>query len=284
MEGFRDNMSTYKELLISAQKILNDNGIIDANLDAWYLLAHVFGMSRSDFFLHEQEEGSEDKASVYNKLVQMRARHIPLQYITGTQEFMGLEFEVNENVLIPRQDTEVLVEEVLNVCENKSILDLCTGSGCIIISLAKLGNINKAVGTDISKKALNVANRNAKKLNVDVTFINSDLFEELDGKYDIIVSNPPYIESAELLSLMPEVQDHEPKLALDGGADGLLIYQRIIKDLSKFLNPGGYVYFEIGYNQGKAISEMLKEAGFTDVYIKKDLSGLDRVVCGRSHI
>lgn len=277
-------MSTYKELLLSAQKILKDNGIIDAKLDAWYLLAHVFGMSRSDFILREQEESQKDKALLYDELVKRRARHIPLQYITGTQEFMGLEFEVNENVLIPRQDTEILVEEVLNFSKNKSVLDLCTGSGCIIISLSKLGNINKAVAADISKEALQVAKRNAEKLNVDVTFIYSDLYEKIEGRFDIIVSNPPYIKSVELLSLMPEVRDHEPKLALDGGSDGLLIYQRIIKDAVRFLNPGGHVFLEIGYDQGKALSGMLKDAGFTDIYIKKDYGGLDRVVHGRYSI
>lgn len=277
-------MSTYKELLLSAQEILKDNGIIDAKLDAWYLLAHVFGMGRSVFFLREQEESQKDKALIYNELVKKRARHIPLQYITGTQEFMGLEFEVDENVLIPRQDTEILVEEVLSVCKNKSVLDLCTGSGCIIISLSKLGNISKAVGADVSKEALQVAKRNAEKLNADVTFVDSDLFEKVEGRFDIVVSNPPYIKSVELLSLMPEVRDHEPKLALDGGSDGLLIYQGIIKDVAGFLKPGGHVYLEIGYDQGKALTGMLKDAGYTDIYIKKDYGGLDRVVHGRKSI
>lgn len=277
-------MSTYKELLLSAQKLLQDNGIIDAKLDAWYLLAHVFKISRSDFFLCEHEESHKDKALLYNGLIEKRARHIPLQYITGIQEFMGLEFEVNKNVLIPRQDTEILVEEVLGVCEYRTVLDLCSGSGCIIISLGKLGNIKKAVASDISKEALQVAKRNAEKLNVDVTFILSDLFEKIEGRFDIIVSNPPYIKSEELLSLMPEVRNHEPQLALDGGSDGLLIYQRIIKDVGRFLNPGGHLFLEIGYDQGKALSKMLKDAGFTDIYIKKDYGGLDRVVHGRSSV
>ncbi|NLL73051.1 MAG: peptide chain release factor N(5)-glutamine methyltransferase [Clostridiales bacterium] len=273
-------MSTYKELLLSAQEILNDNGIADAKLDAWYLLAHVFGMTRSDFFLRENQESPRDKALLYNDLINKRARHIPLQYITGTQEFMGLEFEVDENVLIPRQDTEILVEEILGICENKSVLDLCTGSGCIIISLAKLGNIKNGVGSDISKKALHIAKRNAKKLNVDLTFKESDLFEKIEGRFDIIVSNPPYIKSVDILSLMPEVGEHEPRLALDGGEDGLLIYQRIIKELKTYLNPGGHVFFEIGYDQGEALSRMLEDSGFTEIYVKKDYGGLDRVVHG----
>ena len=194
-------MTTYKELLLSAQKILKTNGIADAELDAWYLLAHVFGLSRSDFFLHGHEASPESKAMQYRELVEIRATHIPIQHIIGTQEFMGLEFDVDENVLIPRQDTEILVEEVMSVCKNKSVLDLCTGSGCIIISLAKLGNIKNAVGVDISKKALQIARRNAEKLKADVTFIYSDLFEDVQERYDIIVSNPPYIKSSDIFSI-----------------------------------------------------------------------------------
>ncbi|NLJ96569.1 MAG: peptide chain release factor N(5)-glutamine methyltransferase [Clostridiales bacterium] len=277
-------MSTYKELLLSAQKILKANGIADAELDAWYLLAHVFGLSRSEFFLHGHEEGSEEKALLYNELVEVRSSHIPLQHIIGTQEFMGLEFDVDENVLIPRQDTEILVEEVMTVSNDKNVLDLCTGSGCIIISLAKLGNIKKAVGVDISKKALKIAKRNAEKLNANVTFICSDLFEKIQEKFDIIVSNPPYIRSADIFNLMPEVRDHEPKLALDGGVDGLTFYEKIISKLDRFLNPHGYVFFEIGHDQGEDICNMLEDAGFVDIYIKKDLGGFDRVVCAKWHI
>ncbi|TAH74918.1 MAG: peptide chain release factor N(5)-glutamine methyltransferase [Anaerolineaceae bacterium] len=274
-------MSNYKELLQTAREFLKDNGIADADLDAWYLLAHVFGINRAGFFMYGNEEASMDKALLYKELIKKRALHIPLQYLTGTQEFMGLEFDVDENVLIPRQDTELLVEEVLKVCNNKSVLDVCTGSGCIIISLSKLGNLKKAIGTDISQKALQIANRNAKKLNADVNFIQGDLFERVVGNYDIIVSNPPYIRNEELKSLMPEVKDHEPKQALDGGPDGLIFYERIINDLHRYLNPGGYVYFEIGYDQGEAVKEMLYEAGLVDIIIKKDFNELDRIVYAR---
>lgn len=275
-------MNTYKELLYAAREVLRKAGIADAEVDAWYLLTHVFGISRTDFFIHGQDECSKDKALVYKELVERRAARIPLQYITKVQEFMGLEFEVDKNVLIPRQDTEILVEEVLKVCSGKSVLDLCTGSGCIIISLAKLGSLKKAVGTDISEKALQVAKRNADKLNVDVTLICSDLFEKIEGNYDIIVSNPPYIKSDDLLSLMPEVRDHEPRLALYAGADGLVYYKKIIKDLPKYINSGGYVFFEIGHDQGDAVKNLLIKAGYRDIYIKKDLSGLDRVVCAKA--
>lgn len=274
-------MSTYKVLLKAAREFLKNNGIADGDVDAWYLLAHVFGINRADFFMHGNEESLAEKALEYKALIDKRALHIPLQYLIGTQEFMGLTFEVNENVLIPRQDTEILVEEVLKISEGKSVLDMCTGSGCIILSLAKLGNIKKAIGVDISINALQIANKNAKNLNLDVDFIHSDLFQNVVGNYDIIVSNPPYIKSEELLYLMPEVKDHEPLQALEAGADGLDYYKRIISEITGFLTPGGYVFFEIGYDQGEAVSEMLHEVGFVDIYIKKDFSGLDRIVCGK---
>lgn len=275
-------MSTYREVLRDARDFLKKAGVAEYEVDAWYLFAHVFDINRALFFLHEQDECPEDKVSLYKKLLEKRAARIPLQYITGVQEFMGLEFEVNENVLIPRQDTEILVEEVLKVCKGRTVLDMCTGSGCIVISLAKYGDLKRAVGSDISEKALQVAVKNAEKMNVDVTFICSDLFENIEGKYDIITSNPPYIKSDEFLTLMPEVRDHEPKLALEAGTDGLIYYKRIINALPEFLNPGGRVFFEIGYDQGKAVSGLLAKAGFFDIYVKKDLSGLDRVVCAKA--
>mgnify|MGYP001042594736 FL=1 len=275
-------MMTYRQLLNESREYLKNAGVADAEIDAWYLLSHVFGISRADFLLYGQDECPKDKVTVYKKLIEKRAARIPLQYITGVQEFMGLEFDVDENVLIPRQDTEILVEEVLKVCKGKSVLDLCTGSGCIILSLAKYGNLKMAVGSDISEKALQVARKNAKKLNLDVLFICSDLFEKIEGKYDIIVSNPPYIKSEDYISLMPEVRDHEPKLALEAGTDGLIFYRRIINDLPRFLNPGGFVFFEIGYDQGGAVEKLLSKAGFTDIKVKKDLSGLDRVVYAKT--
>ena len=273
---------TYRKLLNDAKEYLKSAGIADAEIDAWYLLSHVFGISRAYFLLYGQDECPEDKVSVYENLLKKRAARIPLQYITGVQEFMGLEFEVDENVLIPRQDTEILVEEVLKVCKGKSVLDLCTGSGCIILSLAKYGNLKRAVGSYISQKALQVARKNSEKLNLDVLLICSDLFEKIEGKYDIIVSNPPYIKSEDYISLMPEVRDHEPKLALEAGTDGLIFYRRIINDLPRFLNPGGFVFFEIGYDQGEAVEKLLSKAGFTDIKVKKDLSGLDRVVYAKT--
>lgn len=274
-------MGTYKELLQTAQVMLKSQDIADADIDAWYLLAHVFNIKRIDLLLHGDTPVSAEASSRYLELVQKRADHIPLQYIMGTQEFMGLEFEVTPDVLIPRQDTEMLVEEVLKLCSGKSVLDMCTGSGCIIVSTAKLGNPLKAVGVDISYKALEIAERNANKHGVRVEFLQSDLFDQVEGSYDIIVSNPPYIPTEDIMQLMTEVKDHEPMAALDGSGDGLKFYRLITEKLYKHLPVDGIILFEIGYNQGEAVKQILLEEGFTDINIKKDLSGLDRVVTAR---
>jgi release factor glutamine methyltransferase len=274
-------MSTLKESLQTARNILISNGIADADVDAWYLLAHVMGMNRAEYLLHREDTFPEDLVVKFEELVQLRAEHIPLQHITGSQEFMGLEFAVNENVLIPRQDTELLVEEVLKVCEDKSVLDLCTGSGCIIISLAKLGKPVQTVAVDISEKALQVAARNAQKHGVGIELIKSDLYEKVNGAYDIIVSNPPYIRTEEVAALMPEVRDHEPYIALEAGPDGLVFYRRIIEGLAVHLKKGGMVFFEIGHDQAEAVTKLLVDTGYTEVTVKKDLSGLDRVVSAR---
>lgn len=274
-------MSTYKETLQAAREFLKKHGIADADVDAWYLLAHVMGINRADFFMLGEEQFPQDKFKEYKEFIEMRANHIPLQHLTKTQEFMGLAFNVNEDVLVPRQDTESLVEEVLKVCDQKSVLDLCTGSGCIIISLFKLSNITKAVGVDISTKALQVAKRNAEKHKAKVEFIHSDLYAQVEGCYDIIVSNPPYIRTKEIETLMPEVKDHEPITALDAGEDGLIFYRRIAEGHSKYLKEGGWLFFEIGHDQGDAVKNILITEGLTNIQIIKDLSGLDRIVCGK---
>ena len=274
-------MSTYRELLQTSREILKQQEITDAEVDAWYLLTHVFEIKRTDFLLNADQTVPEDKSRQYLDLVHKRAQHIPLQHITGTQEFMGLEFDVNEDVLIPRQDTEILVEEVLRVCEGRTVLDMCTGSGCIIVSVSKLGKTKKAVGIDISTKALAIARSNAEKHKTEIEFLESNLFEQVKGTYDIIVSNPPYIPSYEIAQLMPEVKNHEPRLALDGDEDGLDFYRRIAIEGKRHLNEKGYLFLEIGYNQGNDVQQILLKEGFADIMIKKDLSGHDRVVSAR---
>lgn len=274
-------MSTYKELLQAAVIKLKQQNIEDAEIDAWYLLEHVFRIKRIDYFLCQDSLAPEKDSLHYENLILQRASHIPLQHIIGNQEFMGLDFEVSKDVLIPRQDTEILVEEVLKVCEHKEILDMCTGSGCIIISLAKLSSLKKAVGVDISEQALLIAAKNSRKHIVNIEFIKSNLFEKLEGIYDIIVSNPPYIPTGEIEGLMPEVKNHEPMLALDGDLDGLVFYRNISFQAMRFLRSKGYLFFEIGHDQGKAVENILYTQGYENIKVIKDLSGHDRVVSAR---
>ncbi len=274
-------MMTYIDLFNFARKSLRKHEIADADVDAWYLLSHVFQMSRTEYLMRQGELADEDRTAHFQQLVELRAKHIPLQHIIGTQEFMGLEFDVTPDVLIPRQDTEVLVEEVLKICKDKAVLDLCTGSGCIIISISILGNPSRVVGADISERALEIAAKNAAKNKTQVEFIHSDLYENIQDEYDIIVSNPPYIPTGEIEGLMPEVKDHEPYIALDGSKDGLYFYRKISSGLNRYLRSGGKVYFEIGHDQGEAVRQILSEEGFTEIEVKKDLSGLDRVVSAR---
>ncbi len=274
---------TLKEAYEYGQEQLKDAEIDDAILDAWYLLEHVTGISRAMYFVDMNREISSEHETMYRTFIANRAKHIPLQHITGVQEFMGLEFCVNEHVLVPRQDTEVLVESVLeDMKSGMKILDMCTGSGCILLSLLKLcGYPNvSGVGVDISQEALKVARQNAEKLEVDAQFLLSDLFEKVEGLYDIIVSNPPYIRTSVIEELKEEVKFHDPFLALDGKADGLYFYRRIVEECPKYLKKGGKLYFEIGHDQGEDVSALMRDAGFTDVTVKKDLAGLDRVVFG----
>ena len=258
---------------------LEASGIAEADTDAELLLIHVCGTKRGERFSHPERELTEDEESRYLAMLSKRSSHIPLQHLTGVQSFMGMEFEVNENVLIPRQDTEILVEEVMkDGAVGASILDLCTGSGCIILSLLKYVNESVGIGTDISEKALEVAGENASRNGIDVQFIKSDLFEAVAGKYDVITSNPPYIRSSDIEGLMPEVRDHDPLIALDGGEDGLVFYRRIVDEAADHLNPAGRVYLEIGFDQGEQVREMFFARGFKDAEIIKDYSGLPRVV------
>lgn len=280
-------MRTLGDLLNEGSGKLLAAGIQDARLDAGYLLEYSLGITKTEYLIHPEKMVSVQQDKAYMETIEKRCQRIPLQYITGQQEFMGLPFEVNRDVLIPRQDTEVLAEQVLkhiNTMEKNGlapeVLDMCTGSGCILISLAKLGKLGKAEGADISWKALKVAERNGKANGVSAVWIQSDLFQHINGMYDIIVSNPPYIESGEIPGLMPEVKLFEPKLALDGDQDGLYFYRQIIRKARDYLKESGTLFFEIGYNQGEKVSKLMKQAGFTDIQIKKDLSGLDRVIWG----
>lgn len=275
---------TYREAVEFGTKCLTDAGVPDAALDAWYLLQMVCKIERSYYYVHGEEDITQDAQKEYEIAVQKRAEHIPLQYIVGEQEFMGLRFKVNSNVLIPRQDTETLVEQVLKIVKpGMKVLDLCTGSGCVLISVLKNAPELTGMGSDISKTALLVAKENAKLHEVDAEWVRSDLFDNITETFDVVMANPPYIPTGEILSLMPEVRDFEPENALDGGADGLDFYRKIAGQVKDYLNPGGYVYMEIGYDQGEAVSELMRNAGFTEVEVIKDLARNDRVVKGKGN-
>lgn len=272
---------TYREAINLGEKILAESDIVEARTDAWLLLEMVCRIDRSFYYLHMEEDVPQEQVSEYEIALKKRAEHVPLQYIIGETEFMGLKFKVNSSVLIPRQDTETLVEEALKVVRpGMRVLDLCTGSGCIIVSV--LHNVAGVDGyaVDVSKQALKVAKENAKLNEVSVLFERSNLFDNVVGTFDIIVSNPPYIRTGEIAELMPEVQMFEPVEALDGKEDGLYFYRRIVEDSREYLNPGGRILFEIGHDQGEAVSSLLREAGFEDVRVIQDLAHKDRVVTG----
>lgn len=275
-----------KELIKNGENVLQEAGIADYKMDAWLLAEFVLKIDRNYYFLNQNEDADIEKEIQYFEFIKKRMTHIPLQHITGVQEFMGYQFIVNENVLIPRQDTEVLIEEVLkNLTENMKILDVCTGSGCIIISLyMMMKEKNKkihAAALDISKKALETARNNAIKLAAEVTFFESDIFENISDKFDIIVSNPPYIKTKVIDELMEEVKEHEPIIALDGMEDGLYFYRKITKQSVNYIKDDGMLFYEIGYDQAADVSNIMKENGYTDIKLIKDLSGLDRVIWGR---
>ena len=289
---------TLFSLLAEGTRALKLSGNDEAENDARQLLLSAFGLDLVHFLLGRLEELEEndhnhDCAERYRGLIAKRQEHFPLQQLLGSQEFMGLTFYVNEYVLIPRQDTETLVELVLEEQkgEEKRVLDLCTGSGCIAVSLAVRGGYHSLTATDISGEALMVARRNAEALagsgESRIEFYQGDLFDALKmrdagaERFDVITANPPYIPSSVIRALAPEVRDHEPLLALDGAEDGLRYYRRIAGEAAGWLNDGGAIYLEIGCDQGAAVSGLLRDAGFTDVRVVKDLPGKDRVVCGR---
>lgn len=296
--------NTLYAVLQMGEQYLQECGIEDASVDAWLLMEYVTGIRRAMFLIERRNLMKEEDQQRYFELIKKRGTHIPLQHLTGEQEFMGLTFKVNEHVLVPRQDTEILVEEALKrVRSGMKVLDMCTGSGCIAVSIAKLAGeqpqMRYQVGvqlghsgndsvnglyvdaSDISEDALAVAKQNITALEADVHLIHSDLFEQITEAYDMIVSNPPYIRTAVIEELAEEVRIHDPFIALDGKEDGLYFYRRIVEKSPEYLNAGGYLLFEIGHDQGNDVKELMCERGFEDVQVYKDLAGLDRVVTGQ---
>lgn len=296
---------TYRECYGYGIEALTAADIADAMIDARLLLEFVCHTTRHDLLLHGDRQVDHEKEIAYKACIARRSERIPLQHITGEQAFMGFEFLVNEHVLIPRQDTEVLVEKALGVIRpGMRILDMCTGSGCILLSLLAMSEGCTGVGADISGEALQVARQNKVQVeaqsgkSLSAEFVESDLFDRIksgdlrggvvasepvaenDSCFDVIVSNPPYIASAVIDTLEPEVRLHEPMGALDGTEDGLYFYRKIVTEGRAFLKKGGALLFEIGHDQGEAVAELMNEAGFSGVTVRKDYTGLDRVVYG----
>lgn len=277
---------TFREALNWGKEKLQHAGIPEYDLDAWLLLEHVSGLSRAMYFVRDREEMEESCREQYEEAIRKRESRVPLQHITGVQEFMGYEFHVNEHVLIPRQDTEILVEAADRAADDtgaKRILDVCTGSGCILLSLLKMNENRTGTGSDLSEPALKMAEENRRLLEIPeerAAFVQSDLFERIEGTYDMIVSNPPYIRTEEIRKLQEEVRLHDPYGALDGKEDGLYFYRRIISEAGGYFDHQGTLLFEIGYDQAEDIKRLMEEAGYSQIYVKKDLAGLDRVVGG----
>ena len=278
-----------KEVLKTAIEKLKNKNIEDASMKVKMILSDTLNKEKEYLLVHDQDELDEDILKVFDERLNKLISGKPIQYILNKQDFMGLHFYVDENVLIPQPDTENLVEEVIKISEilkmgkeQLKVLDMCTGSGAIAVSLSKYVDKALIYASDISINALDVAKKNAKSNSLDITFIHSDLFNdiEISNQFDIIVSNPPYIETEVIKSLSKEVQE-EPIIALDGGKDGLDFYREIIKCAKEYLIKDGYLALEIGYDQKDSVIKLLQDNDYKNIYSKKDLSGNDRVVVGQ---
>lgn len=278
-------MMTIRQAVSWGSDKLKSHGVENAEHDSFELLSAVNGMTRTFYLVNGDSSLSEEDFLLFEEYIDKRAAHIPLQHIIGKAYFYGYEFEVNGDVLVPRQDTEILVGEVMKVARSGDyILDMCTGSGCIGITIAKKFPEVKVLGIDVSEKALAVAEKNKHNLEADnIDFMLSDLFEKLnqDITFDIIVSNPPYIPTKVIDGLQDEVRLHDPILALDGSEDGLKYYRNISSEAGMYLEPDGWLCFEIGAEQALDVSDIMEREGFRNITVIKDLAGLDRVVMGR---
>ena len=277
----------YLELARQGQLELFKAGVANYDFDAWVLIEKICKISRTEYFLKMHDTVDEADVDSFFAAIERRKAHYPLQYIVGEWEFMGLPFIVNEGVLIPRSDTEIIAEKAVNILttvfekhEGKiKVLDLCCGTGCVGISIAKMCPNTIVTCSDISKDAIDICNKNVALNNAtNVKVVESDLFENIDEKFNMVVCNPPYIPTKVIDTLMPEVRDHEPRLALDGDSDGLKFYRQIIEELKQHLEYDGYIVFEIGTEQAEDVKEMLREKAYSDIEVLKDLPGLDRAV------
>ncbi len=283
-----EKRSTVVEALRWAAEYLSLHKVPDSYIDAQHLLAHVLVCERKTLFVNPERVLAAGEMERFQDFIQRRARREPVQYITGEVEFRGLLFRVNRDVLIPRPETELLVEEAINIVKGRYVttLDLCTGSGCIAVSIAKELACSRVYAVDVSDKAIAIAKDNAKRHGISdrITFLTGDLFEPikplcLEGKIDLIISNPPYVSRREMEGLQPEIKEYEPLHALYGGEDGLDFYRRIIHEAPNYLSPSGILIMEIGYGQADSVKGLLENEGvFSQVEVKKDLAGIDRII------
>ncbi len=274
-----------RELLSEGEDILKGAKKLSARNDALLLLSFLLNMDRGKMFMAFEDEASESLIERYREVIQKRSSGIPLQHITEQADFMGLTFKVTPEVLIPRSETELLVEEALKlISPNMKVLELCTGSGCVALSILKLFKSLSMTGVDISEGALYVAKENAKNLEVamgkeagEIDFLHGDLFEPVEGCYDLIIVNPPYIKSGDIVDLMEEVREHDPVIALDGGPDGLYFYRRLFYEAKDYMSDQGYLLLEIGQDQGDEIRNLAAES-YQNIKLIKDYNQLDRIV------
>ncbi|MCD7904161.1 MAG: peptide chain release factor N(5)-glutamine methyltransferase [Clostridiales bacterium] len=275
--------SSVKDLLREITGLFKENNIDEAKIDASLILMRQLGFTKTQLYSRDGYVPDENQMRKIDYWVLKRLEGRPVQYLLGKTEFMGLSIKVSDFVLIPRPDTEILVEEVLKISSErgyKTGLDIGTGSGAIALSLAYYNKTLEMTACDISEKALIIARQNIKDYGVKVRLVKSNLFENIEGKFDFIVSNPPYIRTGIIPTLDKKVKNYEPLKALDGGEDGLNFYRNITASSLTYLNKNGMLAYETGYDQGEAVSNILKENGFKNIEIKKDLAGLDRVVIG----
>ena len=273
-------LNSVYEVLNNAKKFLSGAGILDCSASAEILLSGVLKIKRSKLAAVREQKLTGEELALFNAYIQRRAKREPAAYILGSCEFMGLEFKVNQNVLIPRPETELLVEEVLK--SQGAVLDLCTGSGCIAVSLSKLGKFSEIYASDISLQALETAKGNAKLNSAEnIIFLQGDIFSSVKGKkFYIIVSNPPYVSEKEYENVEPELK-YEPQIAITTGEGGLFFYKQIAQDAKKYLNAKGQIFLELNANKSGEIKDIFLNAGFKDIKIIKDYAGLDRILKGQ---
>ena len=270
---------TYSVCYQDAKKRLEEAGIADAESDTRLLMMYITSKDRGFIFAHGEDEMGEDDVAAFEAAIEQRLSHIPVQHITHVADFMGLEFKTSEGVLIPRIDTEFLVEEAMRfIPDGARVLDMCTGSGCILLSIMKYKNDIEGTAVDISDAALELTKANADKLGLSPTIIKSNLFENIERKFDYIISNPPYIRKSDIPGLMEEVREHDPHLALDGGDDGLDFYRILAKESKDYLISEGMILVEIGYDQGSDVKAIFEAEGYIDVTVLSDYAGNERVV------